>query len=142
MRLKIVLHIKMQFVGSDLMLLNETHLKRQNGNGHGKLPHAPVWSFDGTAAEVIWNVVLKGFEPMDLLVNMWEMQRFDFLRSDEPTMRLLMSVCFSLFRRQKLCWSLCKNENSVSSDEFTRLDVYEITAPVGAQVTCTGSTPL
>lgn len=49
MHLKIVLHIKIQFVSSDLMVVNKTHLKRHARNGHCRLPSATLWSFDPTA---------------------------------------------------------------------------------------------
>lgn len=52
MRLKIVLHIKIQFVSSDFMVVNKTHFKRHAGNGHSRLPSATSWSFYATAG--IW----------------------------------------------------------------------------------------
>lgn len=49
MRLKIVLHIKIQFVSSDLMVVNKTHFKRHTRNGHSRLPSATLWSLYTTA---------------------------------------------------------------------------------------------
>lgn len=49
MRLKIVLHIKLQFVSSDLMVVNKTHFKRHSTDGHTKFLSATLWSFSPTA---------------------------------------------------------------------------------------------
>ena len=49
MRLKIVLHIKIQFVSSDLMVVNKTHFKRHARDGHSRLSSATLWSFYATA---------------------------------------------------------------------------------------------
>lgn len=49
MRLKIVLHIKIQFVSSDLMVVNKAHFKRHAGDGHSRLSSATLWSFCTTA---------------------------------------------------------------------------------------------
>lgn len=49
MRLKIVLHIKIQFVSSDLMVVNKAHFKRHTGDGHSRLSSATLWSFCTTA---------------------------------------------------------------------------------------------
>ena len=43
MRLRSVLHIKIQFVSSDLMVVNKTNFKRHTRNGHSKLPSATLW---------------------------------------------------------------------------------------------------
>lgn len=49
MHLKIVLHIKIQFVSSDSMAVNNAHLKSHTRNGHSRLPSATLWSVDPTA---------------------------------------------------------------------------------------------
>lgn len=49
MHLKIVLHIKLQFVNSDLMVVNKTHFKRHRTDGHTKFLSATLWSFSPTA---------------------------------------------------------------------------------------------
>lgn len=49
MRLKIVLHIKIQFVSFDLMVVNKTDFKRHTRNGHSRPPSATLWCFYTTA---------------------------------------------------------------------------------------------
>lgn len=41
MRLKIVLHIKIQFVSSDFLIFNETHVR----NSHSRRFSSTLWSF-------------------------------------------------------------------------------------------------
>lgn len=51
MYLKIVLHIKIQFVSSDLMVVNKTHSRKE----HSGLLSATLWSFDLTAGVKGWS---------------------------------------------------------------------------------------